>query len=605
MFFLKDTEWLEVKSIDRVDNKFYINNEFVTGMTQIKFFCECCNKEVVLKKLYDYTINLCSQCKRKKTNIEKYGVENVSKAEDVKRKIGFKSSVNNRKQEVRDKYRKTMLEKYGVETNLVLDSVRIKKHSEEAKKKISQSNEFINRNDGEEILNKRKKTNKEKYGADWSFQSNEIKSKIKKTNIEKYGESFPTSFSGSMFKQNMIKKYGVENAFQSKSLREKADKTKIEIYGDKNNFEKIKQTKEKRYNDENYNNAKKISDSILKTKYNDFKNFAEFCVPLFDEREYLGSSTYKWKCVRCNKEFESKPKRFGFERPRCPKCDFIKGQSNIENSLYDWLNSLNLVLEKNNRNIISPYELDIYIPSHNLAIEFDGLYWHSEKQIIEKKYHLNKTILCENKEITLIHVFEDEWIHKQDIVKSIILNNLNFTQKKIYGRKTKIVLLKNNEIESFYKKNHIQGFINSSVNIGLFYEDEMVSALSFSKPRFNKKYDWEITRFANKINTSVIGSFAKLLSHFKKIHKGSIITYSDRRFFTGEVYKLNGFNHCHNTSPNYYYTDYITRFNRIEFQKHKLKDKLELFNENISEWENMKLNGYDRIWDCGNSVFIL
>jgi hypothetical protein len=125
------------------------------------------------------------------------------------------------------------------------------------------------------------------------------------------------------------------------------------------------------------------------------------------------------------------------------------------------------------------------------------------------------------------------------------------------------------------------------------------------KPLYNKKYEWEIIRFCNKLNTSVVGGFSKLLKYFKNEHNGSIITYADKRHSNGNLYKNNGFEELHDSKPNYFYVKKRDIFSREKFQKHKLKDLFENFNPDLTEWENMQLNNYDRIWDCGNKVFEL
>ena len=147
--------------------------------------------------------------------------------------------------------------------------------------------------------------------------------------------------------------------------------------------------------------------------------------------------------------------------------------------------------------------------------------------------------------------------------------------------------------------------MSASVNVGLYHNDKLVSLLTFGKSRYNKKYDWEILRYVNRLGISITGGFAKMLKCFLNNYSGSIVTYSDRRWFDGSVYESNGFLKIGTSEPGYYYVKRGTRFNRLNFQKHKLQDKLETFDPSLTEWENMQLNGWDRIWDCGNSCFKL
>jgi len=133
----------------------------------------------------------------------------------------------------------------------------------------------------------------------------------------------------------------------------------------------------------------------------------------------------------------------------------------------------------------------------------------------------------------------------------------------------------------------------------------MVAVMTFSKRRFDKKEGYELVRYCTVGSFNVIGGAGKLLKHFGlEWSPSAVVSYADKRWSDGGLYKALGFDHIRDSSPNYFYMDdYIYRYNRIRFQKHKLASKLNKFNSSISEWENMKVNGYDRIWDCGNMMF--
>ncbi|MDA3779279.1 MAG: hypothetical protein PF487_03455, partial [Bacteroidales bacterium] len=154
----------------------------------------------------------------------------------------------------------------------------------------------------------------------------------------------------------------------------------------------------------------------------------------------------------------------------CTKCNPIAENSSIkENEVRNFIeNELNFKTKKIR---IENKEIDIYLPDYKLGIEFDGLYWHSDL-FKEKNYHLNKTIECEKQDIHLLHVFEDEWIYKKEIVKSIIKSKLGIIENKIFARKCIIKEISdNNSIRNFLNINHLQSFVGSSVKIGLFYND--------------------------------------------------------------------------------------------------------------------------------------
>ena len=153
----------------------------------------------------------------------------------------------------------------------------------------------------------------------------------------------------------------------------------------------------------------------------------------------------------------------------------------------------------------------------------------------------------------------------------------------------------------------MQGVDNSSVRLGLFYENELISAMTFGKSRYDKKVQYEMYRFCNKLNTNIVGGASKLFSFFVNTYDPqSIISYSDRRYFDGILYVKLGFKFIQNTTPNYFYifNNYTTLKSRISFQKHKLKKILPIFDPLLTEWENMKNNGFDRIWDCGNGKWV-
>lgn len=260
----------------------------------------------------------------------------------------------------------------------------------------------------------------------------------------------------------------------------------------------------------------------------------------------------------------------------------------------------------NSRKIINPLELDIFLPEKNLAIEYNGLYWHSEIRGKHKNYHLSKTNMCVKKNIHLIHIFENEWLYKQDIVKSRLKNLLGIG-KKVYARKCIVKNIDSKTANIFFATNHIQGVASSKINIGLFFNDELMSVMSFTPSRFNKHYQYELIRFATQLNTNVVGGASKIFQWFiREYTPKSIISYSDKRWNTGTVYKKLNFKYLSTSAPNYWYfkNNELVLYSRMKFQKHKLFKLLKSFDPNMSEWKNMVNNGYNRIWDCGNDVWV-
>ena len=250
---------------------------------------------------------------------------------------------------------------------------------------------------------------------------------------------------------------------------------------------------------------------------------------------------------------------------------------------------------ENDRNIIKPKELDIFIPSKKVAIEFDGLRYHSEQFNDDKNYHLNKTLACENQGIRLIHIYEDEWNDKREICKSIIASSLGIYERKIFARKCDFRKISTKDYRDFVNENHIQGYSNAKYKFGLFYNNELVQCIGISKSRFCKN-EMELIRMCTKLNTQVIGGFSKLMMNQPY---EEIISYVDRRLFNGKGYESSSWKIIKYNSPSYYYFNHGKRENRLEYQKHKLKDKLSVYDETLSEHDNMMNNKIYRIYDCG------
>lgn len=283
----------------------------------------------------------------------------------------------------------------------------------------------------------------------------------------------------------------------------------------------------------------------------------------------------------------------------CPK---EKSGSAGEKHLFDWItNELKFEALSNDRQIIKPKELDIYIPSKKIAIEFNGVFYHKN----DKNYHLNKTVACEQQGIQLIHIFEDEWYFKEEIVKSIIKAKLGRSTNKIYARKCTIQRVSNKEAKEFLEKTHIQGQINGK-HFGLFCNGKLVSIMTVGKCRYYLGY--EILRFSSQLDTIVVGAFNKLLKYVKKeIEVNKLYTYADLRYSTGSTYSKFGV-FVKQSEPGYFWcrTSTVKRYSRYQTQKHKLKDFLkEKYDPNLTENANMIAAGYEKIYDCGQRLYLV
>lgn len=284
-------------------------------------------------------------------------------------------------------------------------------------------------------------------------------------------------------------------------------------------------------------------------------------------------------------------------RCKCPKCyPNSKEQDAITDFIATMVDRSAIVV--NDRRTIKPLEIDICVPSMGIGFEYDGFYYHDNKD------NFNKYEACAAAGVRLIKIFEDEWYHKNEIVLSRIRSVLGSTTEKIYARKCTVREISSKESKEFLERNHIQGSISASIRYGLEYNGRLVSVMTLSKPRYDKVHDYELIRFASELNVTVVGAASKLFSAFKRnFPDASVISYCDLRYGSGEVYKKLGFEYTGNTKRGYFWTKGGNRYNRIGFQKHKLKSILSDFDQSLTESENMFRNGYYKIYDYGSMVF--
>lgn len=304
------------------------------------------------------------------------------------------------------------------------------------------------------------------------------------------------------------------------------------------------------------------------------------------------------KCKKCEKEFSSNLRRL--QHGRCVFCHPSGSNGQAEVSRY--VQSLGVEVINNCRSVITPLEIDIFAPAYKFGIEYNGLYTHNELSK-SQIYHSNKTLQCLSKGIKLLHVFEDEWNEKQEIVKSMIAHRIHMTKRKIFARKCVVRELSVKQRRDFFDSCHIDGDTNSKIAWGLFYEDELVSALSLRKA-FHKKHEMmlEIARFCTALHTSVVGGLAKLtqvaLKHsIAHGFRNGLLTYVDTRFGQGEGYRAAGFSMVGRTPNRFWWTDTFVRFNRFKFRADK--------RAGLTEHDVASEHGVIKIWGCPNLIFEL
>jgi very-short-patch-repair endonuclease len=322
-------------------------------------------------------------------------------------------------------------------------------------------------------------------------------------------------------------------------------------------------------------------------------------------------------CNRCNEKFYIIPndvcnQRFKYKTEPCTRILPVGRYTRLntcEIFIADILKEVG-IKPKSDRSILNGYELDFYIPDHNLAIEVNGCWWHSAT-VKSTNYHFNKFKNCQSQHIQLMQIWED-WIKtKPEIVRSMILNKLGFSER-LWARKCKIVELKS--ATGFLDKNHIQGQTPAAIKLGLTYNDELVSVMCFNKrsklsgSKVINEDEWELVRFCNKLNTSVVGAAGKLLKHFINKHHPQLITsFSLNDISDGNLYKKLGFKQCSHSSSYWYVNKYTyQRFHRSAFTKKRIKELgLAPGKDNWTEREAMAHSAYYRIQDSGMTKWVL
>jgi G:T-mismatch repair DNA endonuclease (very short patch repair protein) len=410
-----------------------------------------------------------------------------------------------------------------------------------------------------------------------------------------------------------LEKYGVANAAQTQHAKtkhaefysvtdnvnnivQKIEETKKERYGDKgfNNREKAKETYKQKYGYENPVYLKQMNQNqnlnILKNK--------ELLV------EFYNTQTVEQISQNLQVHQQTVYRYLNIHQLRDPYT------STFEKELTNYLNELGITnIVTNTRKLISK-EIDIYLPEHNLAIEFNGVYWHHDQiPHIDKHYHYNKFKECEDKGIELFTIFSDSWESKKEIWKKKIKQKLGLSKERVYARKCVVKEIDPKETRNILDDNHVQGYCPSQIAFGLYYGSELVAAMTFSnkrvgigKDRGNRSY--ELVRYVT--SKTVVGGAGKLLNAFKNKYSPNIIySYSDNRYSSGNLYKTLGFNLEKENKCGYWYYDPSSKksYHRFKFTKFRLVEMG--FDSTITEHEIMKNLGYMRIWDCGTRTWVL
>ena len=469
--------------------------------------------------------------------------------------------------EWKDKVKKTSLAKFGVD--------HYSKTIQCKEQVIITNLEKYNVSHVMQLASTKKKvieTNLAKYGVDNPLKNSIIQDKVKTTNLARYGVSNPinNSIIQDKVKTTNLARYGSISPLGNKKIRAKCSVTTRLNYYDDVTFEKI-------------NNV-----DWLTTEHTDGKTIGEIANDIGVSSSNLG------------KIFHS----LNIDVIRHPR-------SALEKKLHAYFHSQNIQGVHNVRDIISPRELDLFFPDKKIAIEVNGCYYHSEKFDKHDQYHLSKTNDCNDIGIELLQFWDFELNDRWPQVINLINSKLGIGDRT-YARKTSVKILSYSEKKKFIERNHLQGDVSSSVNLGLIdNNDQLIMVATFGKPRFTKKENMhELLRLCSLDGTQVVGGASKLMKHFIKTYMNindTLISYCNRRYSIGNVYNKLGFELESVSPPGFFYINKQGNYagSRYQWQKHLMKDKLVNFNPGLTAQQNMKNHGYNRVWDCGQYVFQL
>jgi very-short-patch-repair endonuclease len=502
-----------------------------------------------------------------------------------------------------EKSKMTCLERYGVERAQSSETVRErikntwKEKSQEDIDKYSDS--------------------KRKMWAGKSIQDKqEMVRRVKKTKLQKYGD--PNYNNPDKTKQTCLERYGVDNVFKSKDIQKRIRDRITELFGVEYPAQsqiiitRMKHTSILKYGTEYFFQTKEFKSKLTQSRIkNTILNNDDIVGHVVIDGEIL--YIYKCphpECALCHDKFFIS--KAGHKKVRelqgteiCTNIlpiqkDRISGTS-IELFVRNILDENSIKYETNNRSVLNGKELDIYIPEHNLAIECNGIYWHSFK---DKSYHHDKWLKSKEQGIQLLTIWEDQIIYKPNIIKNLILSKLGIYQTRIQARKCEVRNISPKESMDFLEHNHLQGSINGSIRIGLYHNNELMGLMVFGKKRKalgskDEKDIWELYRYCSKNGVQVVAGASRLFKHFIKEHpEVKVETFSSNDISNGELYQNLGFKPIKDQSYSYWYIDKeLHRHHRYTFRKDVLvKNGAD---PSKSEFEITTELGLFRIFDSG------
>lgn len=429
--------------------------------------------------------------------------------------------------------------------------------------------------------------NRKNHDCDYQWQREDVKEKTEQTNMKRIQVRRPLQSKAVQKKRRATcrRKYGEDHHMKVPAFSSSVTETNFGLYG------------ASRYIHSEEYKEKKKQQNIEEFGW-EYINQKHLPVEIFTNKE-------EFEKILEGKSLKEVGIELGVDKKTVGKYVLINGinreskhnSSYGETQVFDFIKSIipDTVI-RNDRSVLNGSELDVMIPSKNLAIEYNGIYYHSDA-IRPNDYHLAKTLRCAENGIRLIHIFEDEWFYRKDQVKGKLKHVLGVDDRKtVYARRCELITLKNSEVAGFYEQNHIQGHVAGSVVIGLTCDGELVAAMSFKKTRGYM----ELVRYATSMK--VVGGFSRLVKFFCKSNtdKETIFSFADVRWSDGSMYSANGWIHEYTTSPDYTYVSGDKRIRKGQFRKEKIAKKYpSVYSPEKTEKEMMKEIGFKRIYDCG------